>query len=207
MHTPPQELLYNIYVKRADTYFHAENYEKSIEDICKAIEINPEYGVGYCQRAKAYHKTGKYRAAIEDYDIAIKLKSSHVNTWPIKGIYVGRGDSYSALGEYTSAVKDYSVAIELSTKEGVTSSDTYDYYSKRSKAYEQLGKHQLAKKDFRTGVKLIFDQKDAEHFFKQGQELEGDEDHEGKEITILNYKIAAIVGHKKAQAWLKKKRL
>lgn len=207
-----QELLFNIYVKRAYTYFHAEQYEKSIEDISKAIEINPKYGVGYSQRAETYHKLGKYRAAIEDYGIAIKFKSSDIgpyNPQSITDIHVGRGDSYSALGEYTNAVKDYSVAIEILTKDphntGVMNPHIFYYYSKRSKAYEQLGKHQLAKKDFRTGVKLIFDQKDAEHFFKQGQELEGDEDHEGKELTILNYKIAAIVGHKKAQVWLKKR--
>lgn len=209
---PPQELLFSIYEKRANTYFHAKNYEKSIEDISKAIEINPEYGIGYWQRAETYHKLGKYRAAIEDYDIAIKLKSLHLDPsypWSITGIYVGRGDGYSALGEYTSAIKDYSVAIEILTKAlrgtGVTSSYFFDYYSKRSKAYERLGKHQLAKKDFRTAVKLIFDKKDAELKFKQGQGHEGDEDQEGKELTILNYKIAAILGHQKAQAWLKKK--
>jgi tetratricopeptide (TPR) repeat protein len=130
-----------------------------------------------------------------------------------------RRDSYSALGEYINAVKDYSVAIEILTKAlhgtGVTSSDTFDYYSKRSKAYERLGKRQLSKKDFRTGVKLTYVEKTwAEYFFKQGQELEdtekfmkGVEDRELKELKIERYKIAAILGHKKAQAWLKKKRI
>jgi tetratricopeptide (TPR) repeat protein len=201
---PPQELLFNIYVKRADTYFHAENYEKSIEDISKAIEMNPQYDTGYQQRAETYNKLGKYQAAIEDYDIAIKLKSSHID----HKIYVGRGDSYSALGDYTAAVKDYSAAIEIFAKERPTNAYIFYYYNKRSKAYEQMGKHQLAKKDFRTGVKMFnFDKKDAERFLKQGQALEGAEDQEGKELTIFNYKTAAILGNKKAQAWLKKKRI
>jgi calcineurin-like phosphoesterase family protein len=122
------------------------------------------------------------------------------------------------------------VAIELLTNTlrgtGITSSDTFEYYSKRSKAYERIGKHLLANKDFRTGVKLTFDKKDAELYFKQGQEwedteksiadlyfknfgqkMEGAEDQEYKEFKIERFKIAAILGHKKAQAWLKKKRI
>ena len=218
---PSPELLFNIYVKRSNVYFRNQNYEKSIEDISRAIEIEPEYIIGYRDRAEAYNKLGRYRAAIEDYDIAIKLKTFLIDPfdpWSITNIYVGRGDSYSALGEYTSAVKDYSVAIEILTKAlhgtGVKSLSTFDYYSKRSKAYERLGKHQLAKKDFRDGVKLSFDKKDkgsswAEFHFKMGQEfgenMEGAEDREYKEAKIECYKIAAILGHKKAQTWLKKK--
>lgn len=211
---PSQGLRFQIYKTRANVYWRARNYEKSIEDISRAIEINPEYAEGYRDRADAYQKLGKYRAAIEDCDIVIKLKSSHVefNNNPfdralIATMYVRRGDSYSELGEYKNAVKDYSTAIEIWTIELKTrwkNSYTFDYYNKRSKAYERLGKHQQAKKDFRDGVKLAFDKEDADHYFQRGQELEGAEDQELKEMKLDSYKIAALLGHKKAQAYLKK---
>ncbi len=208
---PSQELRFKIYKTRSNVYWRAQKYEKSIEDISRAIEINPEYAEGYRDRAAAYHKLGKYRAAIEDYDIVIELKSAHVEFNEralIATMYIGRGDSYSELGEYTSAVKDYSTAIEIWTIELKTrwkNSYTFDYYNKRSKAYERLGKHQQAKKDFRDGVKLAFDKEDDYRYFQRGQELEGAEDQELKEMKLDNYKIAALLGHKKAQAYLKKR--
>jgi hypothetical protein len=42
---------------------------------------------------------------------------------------------------------------------------------------------------------------------KFGQKMKDDEDQEYKEMKIERFKIAAILGHKKAQAWLKKKRI
>ena len=164
--------------------------------------------------------------------MVIKLKSANreFNVRAlIASMYVRRGDNYSELGEYTSAVKDYTIGIEMWTIELKTrwkNSYTFDYYYKRSEAYERLGKHEQAKKDFRDGVKLAFDKKEAESHFKSGQELEdtekfiadsyfkrfgkkleGAEDQEGKELKIRYFKIAAILGHQKAQVWLKKKRI
>lgn len=202
---PSQELRFDIYKTRSNAYWRAGNYEKSIEDISRAIEINPEYAFGYRDRADAYIELGLYRAAIEDCDIVIKLKADRVGFGDralIATMYVRRGDCYSELGEYTSAVKDYNTAIEIWTIELKTrwkNSYTFDYYYKRSKAYERLGKHQQAKKDFRDGVKLAFDKKDANFHFEQGQKKVGAGDKEFKEM-----KIAALLGHKKAQAYLKK---
>jgi tetratricopeptide (TPR) repeat protein len=76
---PMQELLFNIYESRAYVYFRDLSYEKSIEDISRAIEINPEYAEGYRFRAHAYNTLGKYRAAIEDYSVAIKVKTVSVD--------------------------------------------------------------------------------------------------------------------------------
>lgn len=208
---PSQELRFQIYETRAHIYWRALNYEKSIEDISMAIEINPEYAEGYRDRADAYYKLGRYRAAIEDCDIVIKLKSSHVEAYDralIATIYVRRGDNYSELGEYKSAVKDYSTAIEIWTIELKTrwkNSYTFDYYNKRSKAYERLREHTQALKDFRDGVKLAFDKEDANFYFERGQSWDGTKDQEGKDIQIDSYKIAALLGHKKAQVYLKKR--
>ena len=49
------------------------NYEASIADFNKAIELKPDYATAYSNRGNTNADLGNYEAALADYDEAIEL--------------------------------------------------------------------------------------------------------------------------------------
>jgi tetratricopeptide (TPR) repeat protein len=54
-------------------YAQSLEYEKAIECFGKAIELDPDEGLYYNNRASAYFRLEQYEKAIEDYGKAIEL--------------------------------------------------------------------------------------------------------------------------------------
>ena len=48
------------------------NYQKAIEDLNKAIELDPKYAYAYCNRSRAYFMLKNYHQALEDANKAIE---------------------------------------------------------------------------------------------------------------------------------------
>ena len=88
------------YINRGTAYWRAGNFQQAIEDVGKAIELNPEYASAYNTRASIHVSLGSYKQAIEDVNKAIELYPKYAKAYHTRaGIYVG-------LGSYKQAVEE-----------------------------------------------------------------------------------------------------
>ena len=105
--------------------------------------------------------------------------------------YYNRGVTYGKFGNYQQAIKDYNKVIELNPQYAKT------YYN-RGVTYGSFGNYQQAIKDYNKAIEL--NPQDAEAYYNRGATY-------GKlgnyQQDIENSKIAAGLGHKHAQDFLR----
>jgi tetratricopeptide (TPR) repeat protein len=82
------------------------DYEKSLQNLTKAIELYPKYEFAYIQRALTYSKMKKYDLTINDFKEAEKLNPNSLLTLTDIGLY------YTKIGNFDSAIEYYFKAIE-----------------------------------------------------------------------------------------------
>ena len=64
------------YSNRGAAYVNKKDYDRSIADHTKAIELDPNYAAAYYNRGVAYHNKHDYDRAIADYRRALKFDPS-----------------------------------------------------------------------------------------------------------------------------------
>ncbi len=69
---------YSNLINNACEYAYNDEYDKSLEEINKAIKLNPKSHSAYFTRAGLYLLKGNYKAAIKDYNMVEKLSPSEV---------------------------------------------------------------------------------------------------------------------------------
>ncbi len=123
-----------VYRMRADCYVNLGNNEAAIADLKKAValEKHDEY---YKMLGEVYYQMKRYDDAINSFSQGIAINKK--NYW----LFKIRGDIYFQQKKYQKAVDDYTAVIRLMPKESVG-------YGARGKAYERMGLHALADKDF-----------------------------------------------------------
>ena len=72
-HGKEKSLCGKAYNNRGIAHAIKGQYEKTISDYNKAIEINPRYAKAYNNRGNAYYKKGQYEKTISDYSKAIEI--------------------------------------------------------------------------------------------------------------------------------------
>jgi tetratricopeptide (TPR) repeat protein len=191
------------YYNRGLAYYILGNHRQAVSDFDKVIEMRPDSPAYYTGRGLAYYNIDNYGQAIENFDKEIEL-------FPKNGMaYFNRGDTYARLGNYRQAVKDYDKAISLGRPArdlivemlGVRSSVPYEMlYNNRGDAHYKLGNYRYAVKDYDKVIEL--NPKDANAYFNRGiayQKLGNDNNMK------QDMKIAARLGYKEAQDFLKSK--
>jgi tetratricopeptide (TPR) repeat protein len=130
------------YEWRAGAYELVGQYDKAIDDLNKGMTLAPSNQKSrfLIHRADLFHELKKFKEAINDYSTLLKLNSLDETFW------LKRGDCRMATGDYESAITDYTETIALS--------DTSTAYFARSRAYEKLGRLDLASKDRVKGEQL-----------------------------------------------------
>ena len=68
-----RKLMALVYSNRAMTLVKLNERGKAIEDCNKSIEYDPTYSKSYLRRADCLKKIGKYKDALKDYQMLIKL--------------------------------------------------------------------------------------------------------------------------------------
>jgi len=120
------------------------DYKNAAVNFSKVIEIPPEkggyrlnYNLDQCyyDRADCYQKIGNYTGAIADYNSILKLDPD------AEEAFLYRGNCKAQLGQWGAAAADYTQSIEHDVQ------PTKTPFLARAKAYEKLGKMELAKKD------------------------------------------------------------
>jgi tetratricopeptide (TPR) repeat protein len=164
-----------IYLGRGDALLVLEEPERALVDFNTALKLDPSLAKGYEQRARCQFELGKFKAAVDDISSAIGPEQDQHNKANMlkdratfylrlgqsdKAIqdlttaisirpkeyynYSHRGDVYASLHQYRKAVEDYTYAIKINDGRF----DDFDsLYTLRARAYEKLGRKDLAALD------------------------------------------------------------
>jgi len=102
------------YFDRADRHSMNHEYEAQLEDLNKAIELDPSLAAAYMERGNLYSmnlpkERGGYEKALADFTRVLELKPNDASArW-------NRATYYRSLGQYDKAVEDWTTYIEGDT--------------------------------------------------------------------------------------------
>jgi tetratricopeptide (TPR) repeat protein len=116
-------------------------YDISISNFSKAIQLDPQFELAYMSRGVAYGKVGKVDEALVDFDKAVKLNPKNPRTYHFRGL------AYMKRKDYEKAIHDFDRAIELNPRYGVA-------YCSRGTAKSELGDLDQAGKDMVMAARL-----------------------------------------------------
>ena len=119
------------------------DYDNTILFATKAIDLNPKYGAAYWNRAVAHDYKGEYRAAINDYDSALKY---YANSIDLTTLHKNRGMVFIDMHEYDSAIMDFNKCLELTPGYPLA-------YWNRGIAYDGINRSDSAVKDYTRALK------------------------------------------------------
>ena len=135
---PDEKYLYNV---RALAQKAIGNYELSINDFNKSIELDSKYVGSYIDRGDLFIQMGEFEKAEKDYSYAIKLNPKSALS------FKNRGNLYRYLGKNIEATDDFSQAIRLSPRNSIL-------YCYRGISLWMNGKYSKAIEDFNKANKL-----------------------------------------------------
>ncbi|XP_041862023.1 small glutamine-rich tetratricopeptide repeat-containing protein alpha [Melanotaenia boesemani] len=84
-----------------------ENFAAAVEFYSKAVALNPQNAVYYCNRAAAYSKLGNYAGAVQDCEQAIRIDPNYSKAYGRMGL------ALASLNKHSEAVSYYKKALEL----------------------------------------------------------------------------------------------
>jgi len=129
------------HLEAAATYFADGQYDKAIQELEAAVDIDPEDADAYTNLALSYFENGDYESAAEAWTRVIALAPETENA------YLERGKSYFNLKAYEEAIDDLSDAIEGDAASA-------EAYRIRGKAYGFLEEYELAVADLSKTIEL-----------------------------------------------------
>ncbi|XP_061680752.1 small glutamine-rich tetratricopeptide repeat-containing protein alpha [Syngnathoides biaculeatus] len=88
-------------------HMKVENYAAAVEFYSKAIGVNPQNAVYYCNRAAALSKLGNYAGAVQDCERAIGIDPTYSKAYGRMGL------ALASLNKHAEAVTFYKKALEL----------------------------------------------------------------------------------------------
>jgi Tfp pilus assembly protein PilF len=163
------------YDNRGVAYGEIGQWDKTIADFSRAIEIDPKYAKAWYDRGVAYGNLGQWDMALDDFSNAIGIDPKFTDAYSNRGnaynnlgqpdkaiadfsevllidpqnalAYYDRGNAYSDLGHWNEAIADYSSAIEIDPKYSLA-------YSNRGAVYGNLGKFDEAIADFSKAIEI-----------------------------------------------------
>jgi tetratricopeptide (TPR) repeat protein len=103
------------YYKQGLVFYNSMEYDRSIDDFTKALEINPkdkENHKVYYMRGRSYMENRQYDQAINDFTKALEICPDTDKATKFS-IIESRGNSYHALNKNDAALNDFSDAIAL----------------------------------------------------------------------------------------------
>ena len=119
----------------------SQEYEKAIEFMDKALELDPKMLAGYSYRAIAYMNLSKYEDGIKSCDDGLTI-------YPQFGLaYSTKGMIYTRMGKPDDAFKQYDKAIELKVEEP-------SLYYNRAITYMTINKPKECLEDLKKAVSI-----------------------------------------------------
>ncbi len=96
-----------VHMNRGTAYFTLGDYRAAIEDLSRAIEIDPEFAPAHLNRGTAYGVIGDYANALADLNKALEINPRYALA------YRNRAIVYGALGDGAAAAADYAAAVRI----------------------------------------------------------------------------------------------
>jgi tetratricopeptide (TPR) repeat protein len=129
------------YLGRAEARRQTGQYETSIEDCNRALQLAP-------QDARAYFCRGLGEAFLEQYDLTVRDDTEAIRINPDFVLaYQGRGNAYNNLQQYDRAAADFTEAIRIRPNNG-------QFYLRRAGIYEKLQQYAKAIQDYDAAIRL-----------------------------------------------------
>lgn len=128
-------------VNRANEKVTRGDFTGAIQDLDKAIVLDPENAAAYNNRGNVYNDLGERDQAIRDFDKAIALEPKDVIA------YFNRAGAYSALDDKEKAIADLDKAISLDPEDA-------DAYNNRGLTYRELKLLDKAIADYDQAIAL-----------------------------------------------------
>lgn len=129
------EPLFNAAVKHVSS----GNHRGAVGKFNQALELDPEYLLGYIGRGTSYLAMGKYTEAVSDFNEAIDRDPE------IADAYYLRAQAYFQQSNYGRAIADLTILLNLTPEK-------LDAYVMRGIANFALGRDERAKKDFTAAI-------------------------------------------------------
>ena len=138
---PRYKLIWVIYLQRANYRARIGEFDRSIEDINKALEFIPNNGNAYHLRGYSYMMKGNLEAAYADYKKSVELKTTLQN--PL----LTRAYVFKVSREFERALADYTLALEWKSDDAIA-------YVGRGTTYVLMGKIDLGLADIKKGMTI-----------------------------------------------------
>jgi tetratricopeptide (TPR) repeat protein len=143
------------YYSRAIAYESLNQYEKSLDDWNKYIDMAPDQYIGYNFRSGIYKNLERYSDALYDCNKAIKLfmrdKNGEDYNYILMDLYRLRGEINELLGKNEDALEDYTKLV-LGADDFITLFE--NAYVIRAELYIKLERYKLAMQDFTKAINL-----------------------------------------------------
>lgn len=140
------------YYKQGLVFYNSMEYDRSIDDFTKALEINPkdkENHKVYYMRGRSYSENRQYNEAINDFTKALEICPDTDKATKFL-IIESRGNSYHALNKSDAALKDFSDAIALNPMH----KNIKYVYSNRGWIWQSKQDYEKAIKDYYAALKI-----------------------------------------------------
>jgi tetratricopeptide (TPR) repeat protein len=129
------------YLKKGEDCEAKRDYDCSLENYTKAIELNSRYAEAYNYRGSVYGLRGNIDLAINDFTKAIEANPRYAEAYYNRGIAYGRNSNYDL------AISDFNKAIESNPQ-------LTEAYNDRGTAYERTNASDLAMKDYTKAIEI-----------------------------------------------------
>lgn len=121
--------------------FKLEQWDDSIQDFDRLINLIPKNAIYYSERGVALHLSGDNHRALQDFDEGVRLEPDN----PYR--YSSRAYVKDRMQNYQGAIDDYTKAIELDPEDAIS-------YNNRGLVEEKLGYAQRAQQSFKRADTL-----------------------------------------------------
>jgi len=149
------------YVGRAEARRILQQYDLSLEDCNKIVQLKADDARGYNCRGFARQLQKQFEAALPDFNEAIRLNPNFAIA------YEHRGTTYNLLEKYDRAVEDYSQALRVAPRNPI-------FYIRRGNAYSNLKQYDKAIRDYTEVIRLEPNNANAYRLRALAEEASGD---------------------------------
>lgn len=134
---------------RGIAYYDLKQYEDALNDLTRAIELDPKDGWSFHVRGRTLQRLGQFGFALEDL-----TKSINQEPLPRK-IYLYRASVYRDLGQYDAALADCQQAIDLDPERNARWFRREEAYALRGDIYaDDLQQYDKAAEEYAKALEL-----------------------------------------------------
>lgn len=148
-HRPGNAVNYN---NRGLMHFKNNQFTAAIDDLNRALEINPKLDSAYNNRANCHAAQGDLISAISDYDEALNINPGNLRAW------INQGITFRDINSFDLALGNFDICLILG------SSFKSNIYGERGRTYHLRGDWNCAVSDYRRSLDLLERSANSDHY-------------------------------------------